>query len=151
MQSLALILILLPTVTLLQCSTYYDYTGDTVLCKSACPPSSRLQGNKCLLKTQYLMGNSVQLCQRGWVDDNNSICCPKTYYISLENNAASCLRCHTRVYGTGRICCPGSHYADFSTQEAGKCTPMGMGACGELTMKSMFKVCCPNGLFYNIQ
>lgn len=71
MQSLELILILLPSVTLLQCNNYLDYTNDLVQCKQTCPSSSHLKGNKCLGKTHYLQQNSVHLCHQGWVDSSN--------------------------------------------------------------------------------
>lgn len=146
-----LILILLPAARALDCTNFYDYTGDTIQCKQSCPSSANVKDSKCLLKTQYLIGQDVHLCDRGWVDSSNTVCCPKKYYISTNNNTIACAKCHTRVYANGKLCCPGSHYADLSLQDSLKCTPLGSGNCGDISLKSIFKVCCPSGMYYSIE
>lgn len=149
MLRIELILILLPAIKSLSCPNYRDYSGDTVACVSSCPAGSNLRNNKCLASNQYLVGDEVHLCENGWANPLNSICCPKTHYIASLNNTAICAKCNTRPYSRGRICCPGSHYADLSGSIM-KCTPLGTGPCPTITMKSQFHVCCPSGMFYNI-
>jgi hypothetical protein len=74
-----LIFIVLPAAKALFCSNYYDYTGDRVRCVPSCPASSKIKDNKCLLANQYVINQNVHLCSRGWVDEQNNICCPRTH------------------------------------------------------------------------
>jgi hypothetical protein len=149
---LNLILILLPSIEALSCSNLYDYTGDTIKCTASCPPGSKLvNNNKCLSNNQYLLDQEVHLCNRGWVDYKNTVCCPQSNFIYISNNIASCQKCETRVYLKGTLCCPASQYADLTNINKPICTPLGTGLCNNLTMKNIFQVCCPSGQFYSIE
>jgi hypothetical protein len=150
MLCISLILIVVPAIKALNCPNFYDYTKETVQCATVCPSDSNTKNNKCLAKSQYLIGQEVHLCERGWVDSQNSICCSRDQYISTVDNIASCAQCNTRPYLNGKICCPGSYYADLSNADSPKCTPIGSGLCGSITMRKLFKVCCPSGFFYSL-
>lgn len=151
MQYINLLLILLPAVRGLSCPSFYDYTSDTVACRQSCPAGAKIKDNKCLQNNQYVIGQEVHLCERGWVDDASSICCPRTHYPTTYNNQSACARCHTRVFGNGKICCAGSYYADFSNQNNPTCTSIATGSCATINMRSIFKVCCPSGMFYHLE
>ena len=150
MLCIGLMLIVLTRINCLSCSNYRDYSGDMVRCASTCPAGSNLRNNRCLAANQYLIGEEVHLCERGSVNALNSVCCPETHYIASLANSNFCAKCNTRSYFNGRICCPGSHYADLTTSSSPKCTPLTTGPCRSLTIKSLFQVCCPAGLFYSI-
>ena len=150
MLCIGLILIALPAINCLSCTKYQDYTGDTVKCASTCPAGSNLRNNKCLTSNQYLIGEEVHMCERGWVDSQNSVCCPESHYIASFSNSSFCAKCNTRPYLAGRICCPGSHYADLTNSSNPKCTPLGTGPCSGLTIKNRFQVCCSGSNFYSL-
>lgn len=151
MVCISLILILLPLAHSLSCPTFTDYTGDTVGCVSACPGGANPINSKCLRSNQYQIGAEVHQCERGWVDSQSSICCPKSQYIVMVGSTPSCARCPTRTYANGRLCCPGSHYADLTNSATPKCMPLGTGPCGDISIKNMLQVCCGSGNFYSIQ
>ena len=68
MLNIKFLIIVLPVASSLTCSNYYDYTSDTVTCKSACPSGSTQISNKCLSPNQYIMNSEVHTCKQGWTN-----------------------------------------------------------------------------------
>ena len=144
-------MIALPAALSLSCSSFYDYSGNTIACKPACPSGSYQGENKGLAPNRHTFSGEEHTCDLGWNNSGRTLCCKRDHYILNYNGTDTCQRCMGYVYANGKLCCPGSTYADFTAGSAGVCRPMGSGNCSTITMRSLFRVCCPSGQYYHLE